>query len=73
MRYRLEHLNQVQYAHDENRKAELEAKGFCVVNTENDTSAETDGLEESREVGNPDPDKKPAKRKKAAKEEDKDA
>ena len=30
-KYRLENLNKVQFANDEQRRAELEAKGFKVV------------------------------------------
>lgn len=32
VKYRLEKLNEVQFAYDENRRRELEAKGFKVVN-----------------------------------------
>lgn len=71
MRYRLEHLNQVQYAHDESRKAELEAKGFRVVSAPG--SADPDARPAEGVTEKLDPDKKPAKRKKAAKEEEQDA
>lgn len=41
MKYRLENLNQVQYADDEARRKELEAKGFRVVSVEADKKQET--------------------------------
>ena len=71
MRYRLEHLNHVQYAHDESRRAELEAKGFRTVIAQG--SAEPDAGPAEGVMEMPEPDKKPAKRKRAAKEEEKDA
>lgn len=37
MKYRMEMLNQVQYADDEIRRKELEAKGFHVVSTRTGT------------------------------------
>lgn len=41
MKYRLENLNQVQYADDEARRKKLEAKGFHVVSVEADKKQET--------------------------------
>lgn len=69
--YRLEKLNEVQFAYDEERRAYLEAKGFRVVCTQG--SAEPDAGPAESMTEKPEPDKKPAKRRKTAKEEDKDA
>ncbi len=59
MKYRLENLNQVQYADDEIRRKELESRGFQVVGT-----AAND---------NPKAEAKTIKKAKPAKGEDKDA
>lgn len=83
MRYRLEKLNQVQFADDEIRRRELEAKGFQLVDAKvpavpdkepaEGAAGENAAAEESGEAEEAKPAKKPAKKVKAAKGEEKDA
>ncbi len=63
--FRLEKLNEVQYAYDESRRAELEGKGFEVT-AKTEKSAKTDAAKKS---GN---SKKAVGRSKGAKEEAED-
>lgn len=53
MKYRMEMLNQVQYADDEIRKKELEAKGFHVVSTRTGASGGAGITEGSAEAAPP--------------------
>lgn len=79
MKYRLEKLNQVQYADDEVRRKELEAKGFQVVSKAVDPGSES--FEAENSVKKPEAAKMTKTSKKAdsvkkaeaVKEEEKDA
>ena len=75
MKYRLERLNQVQYADDELRRKELEAKGFRVVGGVADSetgSIDAGNFVEKQEAGNTEKKKavKKAKTEKKAEPEE---
>ncbi len=85
--YRLEKLNEVQYAYDESRRAELEAKGFKVVGKTEEAAepenfeaegvhaaAEAEELAEAEDsLGKSGSSKKAARKPKGAGGEDKNA